>query len=234
MSIYQIDADYVANQLTPPKLRKPKQLSWIKVILSPLQKFFDVSFLGYKNGDTSLDYNNVTTYNFGDRVIYTDKSIYEATYVDSDGVAQSFSGVIPTNTAFWTLINTVFIGSDERSKYNAQKLLFEYALNRFFRVAASPADQIYITNNFIDSGQNFLMNTGSNDSSLMPLNSMYQIDYMGLFPTYQTNTNDYTIFVPIAVFTALGDTNDNRENAVRNFADIYNLAGMRYDVQSYV
>ena len=57
---------------------------------------------------------------------------------------------------------------------------------------------------------------------------------MGLFPTYQTNTNDYTIFVPIAVFTALGDTNDNRENAVRNFADIYNLAGMRYDVQSYV
>ena len=234
MSIYQIDADYVANQLTPPKLRKPKQLSWIKVILSPLQKFFDVSFLGYKNGDTSLDYNNVTTYNFGDRVIYTDKSIYEATYVDSDGVAQSFSGVIPTNTAFWTLINTVFIGSDERSKYNAQKLLFEYALNRFFRVAASPADQIYITNNFIDSGQNFLMNTGSNDSSLMPLNSMYQIDYMGLFPTYQTNTNDYTIFVPIAVFTALGDTNDNRENAVRNFADIYNLAGMRYDVQSYI
>ena len=234
MSIYQIDADYVANQLTPPKLRKPKQLSWIKVILSPLQKFFDVSFLGYKNGDTSLDYNNVTTYNFGDRVLYTDKSIYEATYVDSDGVAQSFSGVIPTNTAFWTLINTVFIGSDERSKYNAQKLLFEYALNRFFRVAASPADQIYITNNFIDSGQNFLMNTGSNDSSLMPLNSMYQIDYMGLFPTYQTNTNDYTIFVPIAVFTALGDTNDNRENAVRNFADIYNLAGMRYDVQSYV
>ena len=234
MSIYQIDTEYIGGQLTPPKLRKPKQLSWIKVILSPLQKFFDVSFLGYKNGDTSLDYNNVTTYNFGDRVIYTDKSIYEATYTDADGVAQSFNGVIPTNTVYWTLINTVFIGSDERSKYNAQKLLFEYALNRFFRVAASPADQIYITNNFIDSGQNFLMNTGSNDSSLMPLNSMYQIDYMGLFPTYQTNTNDYTIFVPIAVFTALGDTNDNRENAVRNFADIYNLAGMRYDVQSYV
>ena len=234
MSIYQIDTEYIGGQLTPPKLRKPKQFSWIKVILSPLQKFFDVSFLGYKNGDTSLDYNNVTTYNFGDRVIYTDKSIYEATYTNPLGVAESFSGVIPTNTLAWTKINNVFIGSDERSKYNAQKLLFEYALNRFFRVAASPADQIYITNNFIDSGQNFLMNTGSNDSSLMPLNSMYQIDYMGLFPTYQTNTNDYTIFVPIAVFTALGDTNDNRENAVRNFADIYNLAGMRYDVQSYV
>ena len=234
MSIYQIDADYVANQLTPPKLRNVKMVAWIKVLVAPLQKFFDVSFLGYKNGDTSLDYNNVTTYNFGDRVIYTDKSIYEATYTNPLGVAESFSGVIPTNTLAWTKINNVFIGSDERSKYNAQKLLFEYALNRFFRVAASPADQIYITNNFIDSGQNFLMNTGSNDSSLMPLNSMYQIDYMGLFPTYQTNTNDYTIFVPIAVFTALGDTNDNRENAVRNFADIYNLAGMRYDVQSYV
>lgn len=234
MSIYQIDADYVANQLTPPKLRNVKMVAWIKVLVAPLQKFAGKTLSRYKQGDTSLDYSGATTYNFGDRVIYTDKSIYEATYVDSDGVAQSFSGVIPTNTAFWTLINTVFIGSDERSKYNAQKLLFEYALNRFFRVAASPADQIYITNNFIDSGQNFLMNTGSNDSSLMPLNSMYQIDYMGLFPTYQTNTNDYTIFVPIAVFTALGDTNDNRINAVKNFADIYNLAGMRYDVQSYI
>ena len=234
MSIYQIDTEYVANQLTPPKLRNVKMIAWLKVLVAPLNKFASKSLEKYKVGDVSADYNGATTYDFGDRVIYTDKSIYEATYVDSDGVAQSFSGVIPTNTVFWTLINTVFIGSDERSKYNAQKLLFEYALNRFFRVAASPADQIYITNNFIDSGQNFLMNTGSNDSSLMPLNSMYQIDYMGLFPTYQTNTNDYTIFVPIAVFTALGDTNDNRENAVRNFADIYNLAGMRYDVQSYV
>ena len=114
MSIYQIDADYVANQLTPPKLRNVKMVAWIKVLVAPLQKFAGKTLSRYKQGDASLDYSGATTYNFGDRVIYTDKSIYEATYVDSDGVAQSFSGVIPTNTSFWTLINNVFIGSDER------------------------------------------------------------------------------------------------------------------------
>ena len=57
---------------------------------------------------------------------------------------------------------------------------------------------------------------------------------MGLMPTYQTSVYDYTIFVPDAVYTALGSTANDREYAIRNFADKYNLAGMQYDVQSYV
>lgn len=233
-TIYDIDFNLQADNLNHPNRRKTKFSAFLHSLVYPLQRLHDFFFDYYVAGGTYTDFNVLTTYNFGDRVIWDDKCIYEASYVDTTGIPQSFNGIYPNNTAFWIKVNDTFIGVDERVKYNSQKLLFEYALNRFFRVAALPADQIYITNNFIDAGVNFLMNTSSIESSLMPLNSVYQIHYMGLMPTYQTSVYDYTIFVPDAVYTALGSTANDREYAIRNFADKYNLAGMQYDVQSYV
>lgn len=232
-NIYDIDFGLQATNLDTPQRRLPKFTAFLFSLMSPLQYFRDFFYNKYVESATYIDYNSLTTYNFGDIVIWSDKCIYQASYVDVNGDTQSFNGTDPSNILFWYKLNDTFIGVNERVKYNSQKLLFEFALNRYFRVAALPVDQIYITNNFIDAGSNFLMNTGSSQSSVMPLNSVYQIDYMGLFPTYTTNTNDYTIFVPVAVYTALGTDVINREFAIRRFADLYNLAGMKYDVQSY-
>lgn len=226
MAFYEIDTDYVGGQLTPPKLRKDKQLSWVKVLLINLFLFNNI-FKKYREGSNDPGYNVLSNYSLNDTVVWTDKSVY----IYSNSVAST--GNLPSDSNYWTLLQNVFIGSNERVKYNSQKLLFEYALNKFFMVSALPAPQIYITNNFINAGNNFLMNTSSVQSSVMPLNSLYQGDYMGLFPTYTTNTNDYTIFVPVVVYTALGTNVLNREFAIRRFADIYNLSGMRYSVVSY-
>jgi len=224
MSIYQIDTTYVGEQLTPPKLRGVKLLAWLQVLLKPLSALFDISFLGYKTGSLDSDYNSGTTYSFGNRVRYTDKSVYEL-------IVSTSTGVDPTNITNWIKVNDVFIGCDERVKYNAQKLLFEYALNKFFLVP-SGGSQIYIQNQttFVTP---FVMGNSGALSSSMPLNSINQINFLGNSYTYTSGTYDYTIYVPISIFTPLGSDNANRENAIRNFADKYNLAGMTYDVSTY-
>jgi len=225
MALYNFDNEIVAEQLTPPSLREPKFLAWLYVLTKPIQNKWSLIFEDYKDGTSYANYSGATTYDFGDRVTYTDKAIYEATYTDSNGVAQSFSGEAPTNTTFWTKVNDIFIGAKERVAYSAQKLVFEYALNRFFITSG-----IYITNNFVDVGNVFVMDLSSTESSVMPLNSIEQEDYMDLTATYATAIYDYTIFVPVAYHTSLGTDADL---IIRTFADKYNLAGMQYDIQTY-
>lgn len=226
MGLFELDTDYIGEQLMPPKLRKDKHLSWLKVILKPLSNLFNIDFKDYTLGVSYDLWDSGDTYSFGNRVIWTDKRVYES-------LADSNFNNLPSDTTKWLLCQNIFIGVDERVKYNSQKLLFEFALNRFFMVDPLPADQIFIDNNFVDVGSVFLMGTTGQSSSLMPLNSVNQIHYMGLVPAYQTVTNDYTINVPIAVFNSLGSNDANRETAIRNFADLYNLAGMQYNVVSY-
>lgn len=225
MSLFELDTDYVSEQLTPPKLRKDKQLSWLKVLLSPLDRLFNIDFKDYTLGAVYDAFDISTPYVISDRVIWTDKRIYEC-------IAPSL-GFLPSDTTYWLLIQDNFIGVDERIKYNSQKLLFEYALNRFFLVDVLPADQIFITNNFVTASNNFVMDNQSTSSSNMPLDSAYQEDFMDDVPTYNSDIYDYTINVPVAVFNALGSNTANRENAIRNFADLYNLSGMQYNVVTY-
>lgn len=225
MALYDFDTEVVSEQLTPPALRETKFLAWLYVLAKPIQNKWSLIFEDYKDESVYSDYNGVTTYNFGDRVIWDDKSIYEATYTDADGVAQSFNGVPPSSILFWTKVNDIFIGAKERFKYSAQKLLFEYALNKFFRTSG-----IYITNNFVDTGNVFVIDTDSTESSVMPLDSLYQEDYMDYTATYATAIYDYTIFVPVAFHTSLGA---NADGLITNFADKYNLEGMQYDIQTY-
>jgi len=217
MAIYDYDNQIVGEQLTPPVLRTAKQLSWINTLTAAVQNLWSLIFEDYRVGSVYPDYGFFTQYYVGDRVLFTDKSIYEC-------ISNSLN-ISCLDTTKWVKVNDIFIGSDERVKYSAQKLLFEYALNKFFISSG-----IYITNNFIDVGDVFVMDTDSTESSVMPLDSFYQEDYMDLTATYASGIYDYTIFVPIADYTSLGSS----ANAIiRTFADKYNLAGMQYDIQTY-
>jgi hypothetical protein len=217
MAIYDYDNEIVAEQLTPPTLRESKFLAWLYVITKPIQNFWSLIFQDYKIGSNYTDFGFFTQYYVGDRVLFADKAIYEC-------IKNSLNNSCLDNV-FWTKVNDIFIGTDERVKYSAQKLLFEYALNKFFITSG-----IYITNNFIDVGDVFVMDTDSTESSVMPLDSFYQEDYMDLTATYASGIYDYTIFVPIADYTTLGASADA---IIRTFADKYNLAGMQYDIQTY-
>ena len=44
---------------------------------------------------------------------------------------------------------------------------------------------------------------------------------------------DFIIYVPVAVFTALGSSTQNRENAIRIFANKLNAVGFKYKVDTY-
>lgn len=224
MALYSLDTDFIGANLLPTSLRKAIHLAWIKVILKPLSLLFDKTFLKYKDGDTITTYNNGTTYTFGDTVKYTDKSIYEL-------IVSSSVGVNPSNTTNWVKVNDIFIGTDERVKYTSQKLLFEYSLNRYFEVP-SIDPQIYITRNSIYTTP-FVMGISGIYSAPMSKDSGFSTSFLGNSYTYSSLHFDYTIYVPTTLFTSLGSTLANRENAVRNFADKYNLAGMTYSITTY-
>ena len=91
-------------------------------------------FEDYKDESVYPDWDILVTYNFGDRVIHTNKCVYECTALNPDGTAAGVLGTSPTDAFgyfYWTKVNDIFIGANERVKYSAQKLLFEYALNKF-------------------------------------------------------------------------------------------------------
>lgn len=233
MSIYSYDNKIVAEQIAPPTLRQPKFLAWLYVITKPVQSLWDFAFNGYKDGST-FDYDLDDTFLFfpigfvftkGDVIKYS-KGIYVCIQTFS------FTGVVDL-TKFNKLQDN-FLGVEERIKYNSQKILFEYAMNKWFSVPNSYIpDPIFITNNFIQSETIFLMGGSSETSSVMPNNSVYSVDYMGNVPAYIAATFDFTINVPLDLFNTLGTTTTNKENTIRQFADKYNLAGTTYNVITY-
>ncbi len=225
MAIYDYNTNTVGEQLTPPVLRMPKFLAWLYTLVKPIQNLHDLIFSDYKIGNVYSSYNNATTYNFGERVQYLDKAIYEVTYTDINGIAGNVTGVIPTNTIFWTKVNDVFIGTDERVKYSAQKILFEQALNTFFITSG-----IYIQNNFASIGNVFVMDTTSEESSIISYSNDYQPDFMDYSAIYLNNIYDYTIYVPITFYTSLGVQADT---LITTYANKYNLAGMQFNIITY-
>jgi hypothetical protein len=220
MSIFNVNFSQLWYDLTPPVLQKGVQLAWGETLLKPLQYLRDLTFEDYANGSSYPSYSGLSAYTTGDRIIFTDRGVYES-------ISGSTSGITPTDTNSWLLINDNYIGVRERVKYNSQKMLYEYGLNRWFQCSG-----IYIDNNSL-IGSGFLMgNTGPYSSALsntsVPTSATYlQNTYSG------ATSNCYTIYVPTPVFNNLAPTNIERENIIRSFADTVNLAGMTYNVVAY-
>lgn len=232
MSIYSYDNKIVAEQIAPPTLRQPKFLAWLYVITKPVQSLWSLIFNGYKNGSTfdyDLDdpYTSIYIYFIvKGNIIKYNKGIYLC--------LETFPYTGTIDLTKFDKLQDNFLGVEERIKYNSQKILFEYAMNKWFSVPnVNIPYPIFITNNFIQAETVFLMGGSSETSSLMPNSSVYSTNYMGNMPTYITNTFDYTINVPLDLFNILGTTTTNKENTIRQFADKYNLAGITYNVITY-
>jgi len=226
MSIYNINTDYVNEQLTPPKLRKNKFLAWLSVLAKELKIFNNLFYLYQKSDITNwLAFSMSSTYSLNDKVIYTDNNIYM--YNNTTPT----TGNLPNDVNYWTLVQSNFIGVDKRINANAQKMILEYTLNRYFRVSIM-SPQIYIQNTVVFLTPFVMGNSGSTSSSMSNISS-YQVNYLGNAYTYSSNIYDYTIYVPTVLFASLGTSTLNRENAIRSFADLYNLAGMTYQVVTY-
>lgn len=225
-SIYDIDYELQTENLTPPDKRKPKFLAYLYAFVSVVQTIRDRFYNQYADGFVGSFWLPSTPYAKGDKVIGPDNAVYE---VITSGFAGSTDppNLDPIN---YTKIQDTYIGLRERLKYNSQKLLLEYILNKWFRVAVPPADQIYITNNSLDLN-GFVLGEFEDTSSSIAQTESYQQGYLGNL--YGFDSYAFTIYVPVAVFNALASTDQERENIIRARADKYVYAGFIYNVIKY-
>ena len=67
-----------------------------------------------------------------------------------------------------------------------------------------------------------MANTGANSTA-----------FMWTTPIYNSGLGNFTVNVPVALFTTLGNSATNREKAIRQFVDKYKLAGTTYSVTTF-
>ena len=145
------------------------------------------------------------------------------------------------NINYWLPINDEFLGAKDRIRFTSQKVLFEYALNKWFDYSfvnpplQSPLNSvanntIYITSNTINPNV-FTIGQNLTNSSVVGVNYVDSKYFVGLPPNSFTQ-NDFTVkydgnIVPSYL------TNSAFENQIKSFADKLVLAGIKYNIQAY-
>lgn len=216
--MYSTDFDNFATQMLPPNYRLDKHEAWMRTQLAPMKWANDNFFEFYVLGDTMNEYKPLTTYAYQDRVKYNG-AIYESQQ-------DSNTGEDINDTDWWVLYNPNWVGVYERIAYNATKLVFEFALNKWFggtfRQPPSTSD-IYITNN-AQNTQSFVVGLTEEDSSQVGID--ISTGFVGNTTVYGTTT-DFTINIPTALYPAGGD------DEITQFADLIKTAGLTYDIVQY-
>lgn len=227
MSIYNLSYDQKAVELLPPDKRAPKQLAWVKAMFGQLKYLRDAIFTYYKSGITIYNDQYVVPYDPG--AWPGGYSIdFPVKYGEAIYVSLKNNNTSAPTSADWELIQSSFIGVDDRVKFNANKLVLEYALNlRFEGVFRQPPgySDLYIVKNSLpvlpfivgaDEGNSSVVLNGQTDSIIN--------DYS--FGTFY----NFTIMVKGSVISPLGP---NYQIQIRNFVDQYNTIGLSYDIQLY-
>lgn len=216
--MYSTDYNDFAIQTLPPNYRLTIDSAWAKARLAPMVWANSVFFEDFIVGSNYSQYDVSTTYGYQDRVIYH-KEVYESLQDGNTGNAI-------TDGDWWIKINTNFIGVYERIAYNATKLLFEYALNKYFggTFAQPPSvSDIYITNVSTDA-QSFVVGLTDEASSAVGVDT--STGFIGNTTVYDA-TVDFEINIPAALYPSGGD------EEIRQFADLINTAGLTYNIVQY-
>lgn len=221
-TIYDINFNQFAVQNIPPDKRYSRMVAWVRILLSALQYLRDLWFGSYRTGSTANPWAT-GTYAKYDQVKYN-KAVYESLI---DGNTSN-----PTTVANWKVVQTNFIGLSERILYSGQKLVLEYALNKWFgTIFRQPPLQsdIYITNDPV--GIAFFRSASAEDES-SSVSRVGSSEYV--INNYSFNVAfNFTIHVPAAVYNALDTTGLNNEKIFRAFASQYIPAGITYQIQTY-
>lgn len=234
--------------LLPPQLRKPKMVDYLNSISFPLQWMHDITWVdSYSDGFSYPVYSTSSTYypgligeSIGDRVIYKDRGVYECIATCSN------IDPIKLGSPYWELISDNYIGARERVVYNSQKVLFEYALNKWFQtnILTIPySGGIYIINNNVGS-TSFVMGLSGELSTPMTNTTVTQTQFGYLATTPYVpmpSTYNFTIMVPLSVANEIDPGNTysvpnispNANSIIKAFADTLKLAGMLYDIKTY-
>jgi len=241
MSFYDYNVNFETKRLLPPPKRKPMRLALMSVPGFVLQFYHDLFFTDYAEGAVGFtDWTSGGTYTYLQKVRYIDNAIYQLkNIVGITGITTAPD----VDTANWSKVVNLFIGVRERIKYTGNKLMIEYALNRWFKTTFRqpttfvtspdmyvPKSDIYIQNTN-KSITNFWLSNGNGLNSYMANNSKYQNFFLGNSYTY--SQYDFVIFIPVAVYNALSADSTKRDGIIRVFADKYVQCDKTYKIQTY-
>ncbi len=233
MGLYDIDFNLQSENLEVPIRRLSKFKAFMQSLMKPLQWLRDLFFVDYVGGVKYSDYSNVTTYSYGDRITYVDRSNYE--YIGATG-----SGNLPTDTTYWIKVQDIYLGLTERSKYSSMKIILERVLNTYFNITPTTAPLIYIQTN-LTLANNFIVypfNTAT--TAYVYKGFSNQTSFVFTF-SYTSSPYCFTIKVPIALANALTtETLDSvpnisasRASIIQNLVDKYNTASVGYNIETY-
>jgi hypothetical protein len=225
MSFYNISYDQKAVELLPPDKRGPINVSWVRARFKELRYLRDKILGDYKEGADYPLWSNSFDYTVGDKVIYGQGVYVSLVDANTD---------VPTFTSSWELYQDIFIGVDERVKFNHCKLVLEYALNKRFHgnFVQPPNDgdsDIYIQTNGTNASV-FVVGGDESNSSVFYADKSDEVIINAYSSAFQYN---FTIYVLTSIWTALASDDTTREKIIRSFVDQYNTIGIFYDIQTY-
>ena len=220
--MYNLDYNQKVVETLVPDKRTPLTIAFLQAMVKGIQNNHDQLFQTYKN------YQSLPVWSFGayarDALVIYSKAVYQAVENTTDE---------PSYSNKWRLVSENYQGTDFRLQIKNEKLIFEYGLNDWFgstfRQPIDGISDIYLTTNDILESP-FVVGSSEIDSSNIYTN--ISSEFVGNSYTF-TNQYNLTINVPIALYTALGSTNNIRESIIRNYADKYVPAGITYNIITY-
>lgn len=228
--MYNIDPVLYTNSVLPVNKRKPVHISWL-IALNKGLYWLNGLLNDYIYGVQYPYYDGGVTYNYGDRV---DGSPSNTNYIYESLVDSNTANPL-TDSTKWLKVLPTSVGANDRRYFTANKMCFEYALNKYFRTTfRQPTgvdsygyrSDIYIDNNEITTPNLFIGDDGTLSYTMgytyEDRSSGYILDDTATYLPYQ-----YTIYVPNTLLATYG------EQSVRNIADKYNLAPLTYIVVGY-
>lgn len=238
MPVPNIDYDNQAVNMLPFRERRTKWMVFAKGLVYAAKWLYGV-FKAYMSGDYSPKWDSTITYSTGNKVQYNFR-VYESL---TDGNLNNVPDQSATN---WLLRNNDFIGAIERAKYNGRYLELTYALNRYFSTTfrqppyPSPYDfgvggtfsDIYITN-VAPAYASFVSFNIETPSSASYNNSSTTFASFNTEIYTAATSYEFAIWIPLAVFNALGASDPIRESVVRGFADKLVVSGTHYIINTY-
>lgn len=221
MSIFNVNYSNMGIELLPPDKRNSRLVKLVSVLLSQIQYLRDLIFDSYGSGSSAPAY--VTgTYSLGSRVVYK-HNVYESLVAGNTDVPP---------TATWFLVQSNAIGVNEQALYNGQKIVLEYALNRWFGtnfIQPPGQSDIYLTN----SAQAVaVFRVGGSEAISSRVYLATSSEYV-VNAYVNTTSANLTINIPIAVYNALDSLPANRTALVNSIVNQYLPAGITYAIQTY-
>lgn len=234
-----IDFNQTAVNLLPPSKRKPFWIAWIQGISSQAVRLNWI-FYKFMYGNDASYWDGATSYSLDDEVTFNYK-VYKS-------LTSSNLNNNPESSSFnWELIASTFIGTIERFQYNSQKIVMEYALNRYFQkqltdngfvgfiqpnspTTPTPSD-IYITN-ISPAWTSFVSFTTVTNSSASYTNRASAASFTNTTFTGATSYQ-FAVNIPSTVYSSINSDPLIAESVVRGFLDKLVPSGIFYSIITY-